>query len=455
MRNLFFLLITGIFWGGCSLEGEMISTDPGLDLLFSTDTVSFDTLLSNTRSSTRRLKVINPNNDAIQLTNISLGKNAGSDYSVIINGRETDQLPNEVLLGGDSLLILVEVNVSPRNQDLPYIVKDSIVFDWNTRSFHVKLIAYGQDANKRKNELICDETWTKDRPFIVSDTLLVPADCSLTIEKGARIFFENDAALFVQGTLIARGDTSEHIEFRNARFDGIYDLVPGQWNGIYFLEGSNGNEISYADIFNGQIGLRIGTPDEDSEPDIRISNSSIYNMSFAGILAFTSDVQVVNTVIYNCGTYLTGNFAGGNYTYQHCTFSNEFSPFVVDEPTVQFSDNIVISEDELLTANLSISIENSILWGGGREELLINDGGGAAIEVLLNTNIIKSEQEITNNFTSQELNFPGFKDPFLYDFSLDTLAFAQDKGTQLGISDDILGQLRDDIPDIGAYERIE
>ena len=74
---------------------------------------------------------------------------------------------------------------------------------------------------------------------------------------------------------------------------------------------------------------------------------------------------------------------------------------------------------------------------------------------LLTTNIIKSNQEIANNFTSREFNFPGFKDPFLFDFSLDTLAFAKDKGTQIGIEDDITGRLRDASPDIGAYERIE
>ena len=60
-----------------------------------------------------------------------------------------------------------------------------------------------------------------------------------------------------------------------------------------------------------------------------------------------------------------------------------------------------------------------------------------------------------NNFTSQEPNFPGFKDPFLFDYSLDTLAFAKDLGTSIGIVDDILGMPRDQTPDIGAYERIE
>ena len=304
MRNLIYIFLAFLIVMGCSLDEESVSTDPNLGVIFSNDTVSFDTLLSASRSSTRRLKVFNPNNAAIQFSRVSLGLGEQSDYSVIINGRPTTNFSNLVLHGGDSLLILVEINVNPRNQNLPYIVKDSLIFEWNTNSEHVKLIAYGQDGNRRRNEVICDEIWTNDRPHIISDTLVVSPDCELTIEKGTKIYFENDAVLFIQGTMKAIGDSADHIEFRNARFDGIYNNGPGQWNGIYFLEGSKNNELSFVDIFNAQIGLRIGTPDEDTEPDVEISQAKIYNMSFAGILAFTSDVKAVNTVIYNCGTYL-------------------------------------------------------------------------------------------------------------------------------------------------------
>lgn len=455
MRNFVIIfLVFGVIMS-CSLDEENISADPSLDLIFSNDTIAFDTLLSATRSSTKRLKVINPNKEAIQLNSISLGKGSDSDYTVIINGRTSTFLSNQVLLGGDSLLILVEINVTPRNEDLPYIVKDSVVFEWNTNSEHVKLIAYGQDGIRRSNQVICNEIWTNNRPHIISDTVLVSSGCELTIEKGTKVFFENDAALFVQGTLRAVGDSSDHIEFRNARFDGVYDQVPGQWNGIYFLEGSTSNEISYTEIFNGQIGLRVGTPDDDVEPDVLVTNTRIYNMSFAGILSFTSDVQAINSLIYNCGTYLVGNFAGGNYTYQHCTFSNEPSLFIQDEPVVLFSDNIILSEDEILVADLSVNVENSIIWGASQSELDFSLTEDVNVFVRLNNNIIKTSEEIEGNFTSQEFNFPGFKDPFLFDYSLDTLAFAKDKGTSIGIEDDITGIERDEMPDIGAYERIE
>jgi hypothetical protein len=455
MRKLLPLLISFLVWISCSTLEENISSDPNLQILFSKDSIAFDTLLSDSRSATQRLVVYNPNESSILLSEISLGKGDNSDYSVIINGKEGTSQINEEIIGGDSILILVEVDINPRNLNLPYLVKDSIVFSWNSNTEHVKLVSWGQDGKRIQNQSVCDVTWTSDRPYIVSDTLLIQPNCQLTIQPGATIIFENDAIMFVQGSLNAIGDSANHIIFRNARFDGIYDQVPGQWNGIYFLEGSSNNQIEYAEIFNGQVGLRLGSPDSDDIPDVVVSNTEIHSMSVAGILAFTSDLLATNCLIYNCGNYLVGNFAGGNYTYQHCTFANEPSLFIHNEPGVQFSDNIIIGENELLTDNLNLNLTNCIIWGSGEEELLINNGGGAMVTANLTTNIIRSGDDITGNFTSREFNFPGFSNMFSFDYSLDSLAFALDKGTDIGISRDILGDSRDSQPDIGAFERIE
>ncbi len=455
MKQLFFISLVIFFWFGCVPKEEMISFKENLPLLFSSDTVTFDTLLSEKRSSTKKLTVYNPNEEAIQIAEIVLGKGGNSDYKIIINGRETNSLANKHLFGGDSLLILVEVYVQAQNKNLPYLVKDSIIVRWNTNEEHIKLVAYGQDGHLINNQLICDERWTKERPYIISDTVLVSPACELLIEAGTKIYFENDATLFVQGSLKVLGNSENHVTFRNARFDGIYDQVPGQWNGIYFLEGSKGNIIQFTEIFNGQVGLRIGTPDDDAIPDVSISNTTIYNMSLAGLLAFTSDVEAHNLLIYNCGQYLVGGIAGGNYSYTHCTFSNDPPLFIQDEPKVQFSDNILLNENELLSEALSLRLVNTIIWGASDEELLINNGGEAAINVILMANIIKTEKKIPNNFTSREANFPGFKEISSNMYQLDTLAFAKDKGLSVGIGIDIEGEPRDDLPDIGAFERIE
>jgi hypothetical protein len=466
MKQLSLLILTvSVLWISCSTKDEVVSLNPSLEILFSNDTVSFDTLLSETRSHTKRLKIYNPHEESILLSSVQLGLGNVSDYSIIVNGRETDNLKNEKILGGDSVLVLVEVNVNPRNRNLPYLVKDSIIVNWNGNSEHVKLVSWGQDIKKIESQSICTTTWTNERPYFVDGIIEVEEGCTLTIEQGTKIYFYNNSLLLVVGNLVAQGDSANHILFTSSRFDSGYDNIPGQWSGIIFLEQSTNNQLAYCTIENADIGLGLGYQitgnslipgdiDNGLQSEIDISNTTIRNASTAGLLAFNSIVSAKNSLIYNCGSFLIGNFAGGDYTYQHCTITNEPSLFIQDDPTIQFSDNAIVGQD-LLVDNLNIELTNCILWGSQQEELLINNGGQAILTSDLNSNIIRSAQEIPNNFTSLKFNFPAFNNPYSFDFTLDTLSPAKDKGMDIGILKDIIDAQRDAFPDIGAFERIE
>ncbi|MEQ9306591.1 MAG: right-handed parallel beta-helix repeat-containing protein [Marinoscillum sp.] len=449
---LFSLVILSL---ACEPEEEQISGASGLKLLFSADTVLFDTLLSARTSVTKRFRIKNPNRKAVRVSDIRLGKGGRSDYSIIVNGKKGNSVQDEVIFGGDSLLVLVDVKVDPQNQDMPYLVKDSVVVEWNGFESHVKLVAWGQDANFINAQAICDETWTAERPYVIYNLALVDTLCTLTMEAGTRVYIDNDASLFVKGTLKILGDSGKHVTIRNTRFDENYLKAPGQWGGIFFLEGSKQNEIRYADIENGQIGLRVGTPDEDEDFDLTVSHTTIRHMSVAGVLAFTSDIYMYNTQVYNAGAFLIGNFAGGNYRYEHCTFNNSPGSFINDDPMLQFSDNIVVDDDELLVGDFSLQMTNCIAWGEGKNQLLFSNEGGAAFDTTITYNIIKYASNLPGNYVSQESNFPGFIDPLNQNYQLDSLAFARDKGLEIGVLDDLNGKPRDPKPDIGAFERID
>ncbi|MEQ8470282.1 MAG: right-handed parallel beta-helix repeat-containing protein [Marinoscillum sp.] len=465
-KSLQFILFSAVIFAlACEPEEEQISGDSGLKLTFSADTVLFDTLLSSLpRSSiTKRFRIINPNRKAVRVADIRLGKGNQSNYSIIVNGKEGNSVRDEVIFGGDSLLVLVNVNVGPQNQDLPYLVKDSVIVEWNGMEDHVKLVAWGQDANFINAAAICDEVWTAERPYVIYNLALVDTLCTLTMEPGTRVYIDNDASLFVQGTLKILGDSGNHVTIRNTRFDEDYLKAPGQWGGIFFLEGSKDNEIRYADIENGQIGLGLGYSTRefqsgftsDIKTDLNIGYSTIRNMSQAGVLSFTSDLYMYNSQIYNAGSFLVGNLAGGNYKYEHCTFSNAPSSFINDDPMLQFSDNVIIDDNELLTGDLSLEMTNCIVWGEGKNQLLFSNEGGASFDTTLTNNIIKSTVSYPGNFISQENNYPGFIDPLNQNYELDSLAFARDKGLQIGITDDLNGIPRDVKPDIGAFERVD
>jgi len=455
MKKLLPLILVLSFAVACSLEEEEISTSSNLRLIFSEDTVLFDTILSARTSITKRFRITNPNKNAIAFSSIRLGKGNQSSYSLVINGKQQNDLRGEVLLGGDSLLVLVEADIDPMDELMPYIVKDSIIVDWNGNSADVKLVAWGQDANFLNQALIKTSTWSAGKPYVIRDFALVDTLETLTVSAGTRILLDNDASLFVAGTLIIEGDTANPVVIRNTRFDANYLQAPGQWGAIFFLEGSKNNKINHAIIENGSIGLRVGSPDEDDEYDLVVTNTTIRHMLSAGILAFTSDIDAYNIEVYNCGTYLVGNFAGGNYRYRHSTLTNQPSFFVNDDPMVQFSDNVQVGEGEFIVGDLTVVLENNIIWGNNDVQLISSDAGGGVVDFAVTNNIIRSNEEIAENFTSLERNYPGFFDQFAFDYRLDSVSFAIDKASTSEILSDINGLDRDEMPDIGAHEYIQ
>jgi len=440
------------------LESE-ISTSADIKLTFSTDTVLFDTLLTDTLSITKRFRIYNTSKNAVSINHIRLGLGSGSNYRIFANGKEGPSITDEVLNGGDSILVLVDADINPEDEDLPYLVKDSVIVEWNTNQSHVKLVAWGQDANYLKQRSVCDEIWDSSRPYIIYDSLFIPPDCQLTIDAGVRLLFNNGAALHVAGSLVVQGDSGSQVVFRNIRFDENYIEAPGQWGhpgigaGIIFYPQSTGNQIDFAIIENANSGIYMGIPDDDNDFDLVINHTIIRHMTRFGILSFTSDIYATNSMFYNCGSALLANLAGGSYTYEHCTFSNYPSFLLAEDPALQFSDYVETGEDPIIS-DLDVEITNSIIWGANKKEITVNEGGGANINLNLISNIIKYDENIPNNYASNESNFPGFKDQIAFDYSLDSLSFAIDKAIPGEITSDILGRARDSNPDIGAFEHI-
>ncbi len=449
-----------VFILACHPEEEIITDSPDAGLLLSTDTVLFDTLLTERLSLTKRFRIYNPSENAVRIDRIRLGLGGQSSYRIIANGKEGPEITNEILNGGDSLLVLVDSEIDPNDQDLPYLVKDSVIIDWNTNSIHVKLVAWGQDAYYINAAALCDTTFSGSRPFVIYDSLLVQPNCTLKIEKGVKMLFNDDAALHVAGTLIVEGEKDAWVTFRNTRFDENYLEAPGQWGdpqigaGIIYYPQSQGNILSYCVIENASSGIYMGVPDDDDEFDLTINNTIIRHMTRFGILAFTSDIKAENSLIYNCGSSLVANLAGGNYQYTHCTLTNFPNFFISEEPAVIFSDNIETGSQPIV-APLHASIANTIIWGSGDEELVVNGAGGEEISLALTSNIIRSTESISDNYTSTESNYPDFESPLSFKYQLDSTSFAIDRGVDAGVLTDLEGKNRDSFPDIGAYEYIE
>ena len=460
-RNIPILAILAVVYlCHCTPQEEDITVDPQAMLTFSTDTLFFDTLFTDTTSFTRRFRVFNPQKNALRITDISLQQAGNSSYSLTVNGVQAESFQDQIILGEDSLLVLVTVFIPSRGEDTPFLVEDAVQFLTNGNQQQVQLVAWGQEANFFQGDsiLTCNTIWTNDKPYVLYGSVLVDSLCTLTIEAGSQIYVNQNAAMLVAGSLEVQGTPQDPVLFSNVRLD--LENSPGQWIGLVFLQGSQANSLDHAIIRNAEFGVRIGTPDNDTLPDLVVSNSIIENMSTFGILAFTSDLLVYNTVVDNCIDYATAHFAGGHYQYQHCTIANYSVGIFSEQPAAIFTDNLILADGSELIDDLYVRIQNSILWGNFQqsEELILNTAGGAFNDILVSHVMLRSSDDIfniNNNILDTDPDFPQFIDPFNFDFRLDTLSPAQDQGLDLMINKDLLGNDRDSQPDLGAYERIE
>ncbi len=452
----FILLLAGLSISNCKPEEEIINFDFTSGLEFSTDTVLFDTVFTGIGSVTKRIKIYNPSKNALEISSIKVGGGASSPYKILVNGTEQATSEDLLILGKDSVLILIEVFIDPQDENSPFLVNDSILFETNGNIQNVKLVAWGQDANYLGDVILdCNTTWTNERPYVIFSSILVDSLCHLNIENGTKIFGSKGAYIYIKGNINTMGTADDRIVFSNERLDPAYENIHGQWGGLMFLEGSHGNYMNFTTIRNAEFGIRLGSPDQDTIPDIVLKNIIIENMSNSGILSFTSDLYAENVLINNCIELNCGNLAGGNYTFKHCTFANYNFNFIRQTPSFIISDNIELDDNTSIVEDLNVKIVNSIIDGNLEDEIFINLDGGASYIFNFSNNIFKTsitDLDTLGNILNEN---PEFIDPPRYNYRLDTLSPAKDSGAPIGIEYDLDGIKRDTLPDIGAYERFE
>jgi len=454
VRSFYHFTLICLFFGilSCQPEEQILTTNPDARLRFSADSVLFDTVFSAVPTITRRLKIYNDNNGAINITSISLGGGGPSPFNLTVNGGSGDSFKDIRLLKGDSMLILIDALIDPQDENNPFVVEDSILFRTNGNNQQVILAAWAQDAIYLQDSiLICNTLWTNERPYVIYNSVLVDSLCSLKVEAGAKIFSHKGSFIYIKGSLDVQGEPDNRVTFLNDRLDEKFQNAPGQWEGIYFLEGSKNNRMNFADIRNSVYGIWLGTPDNDTIPDLILNGVRVENMSKSGIIAFTSDLRAVNTLVNNCLDYSVANIAGGNYRYEHCTFANFSTIFFRENPLFAVTDNLVLSNTEVIIDNVNLSLVNSIIWGDMQNEILLNNDGGAIFNVTMDYSILKTT--LATGGDENKLNIdPLFLNPFGYDYHLDSLSPAVNAGLPLNIFVDFDGLPRDTIPDLGAYE---
>ena len=470
-----------------SCKKDDLLTDPSATLEFSDDTIMFDTVFVSIGSVTKNFRIYNRHDQPMKISTIRLAGGNSSLFRMNVNGTPGKVFSDLEIRAGDSIWVFVEVTIDPNSSILPYIVQDSIVFETNGNIQDIDLVAWGQNAHffvaKKQNvnlppyvlidtNLNATVNWDNTLPYVVyGGYAVVDSTQTLVIGPGTNIHFSNNAGLWVYkgGTLKVQGTKENPAVFQGLRREQSLQEEPGQWDRIWINDGGN-NEIDYAIIKNGFIGLQCETLFDPQMPEsLKLTNTEIRNMSGLGIFARNFVMTGWNDVISNCGLYTAALTIGGSYEFTHCTFGNYWNFGQRSTPAVYLNNYTVNTSNTTVPVDLvKADFKNCIIYGNNDNELELDFKSGATSTFNFSYCILKTDENTPTNgsgFDNIWGSNPQFKDTYKNDLTLDTLAFATQKGNPLYIQTGVTPPMTIDIrgnqrpngstanPDLGAYER--
>ena len=478
--TLFLLVITILF--ACKKE-DLNNIDYSTTLRFSTDTITFDTIFASIGSITKTLTVYNYNNLDVR-TNINLIGNSSAHFRINIDGIAGNNQTDIKISAQDSIFIFIEVTIDPSSNNTPYILSDSLVFTTGTTIQDVDVVAWGQDAYFHTANtyddivngtdttrfyyhlLDCSIPWENDKPHVIYGYAIIDEGETLTINEGCNIYLHKNSGILVGNpfseskgeSIRINGSLGNEVVFQGDRLDPWYKDIPGQWDRIWLMPGSIDNEINYAIIKNGNIGLHADTV-YNNNPTATIRNTIIKNMSGIGILGQGANIHAENTVISKCGQYAVACNIGGSYNFTHCTFANYWSYNSRKTPSILLNNYYEGTDGNIYVRDLvEANFTNCIIEGSLSTEISFQEQESGQFNYNFNHCLIKIDPTINtdnmnyqNTIINQAVNF---KDAYEGDFHLEENSPAIDAGNITINLDDIQGNTRN-TPDIGAYEFIE
>ena len=432
-------------------------------LLFtSVDTLHFDTVFTTTGSITKSFKIFNPNDQKLRLSNVKLAGGASSAFKLNVDGTPGTNFNNIEIAPNDSVYVFVSVTVNPTAANLSFVVQDSILISFNGNSRYVQLDAFGRNALFiRSRRIVANETWNANLPIVVLGGVSVDNNVTLTVQKGAKVYFHADAPFIINGSLKVNGERfdSTRVMFAGDRLDEPYKNYPGSWPGIYFSSTSKDNVLNYAIIKNAYQGIITESPIANSTVKISLNQCIIDNIYDAGIISSGSNISATNCLISNCGTNIA-IVSGGTYNFNHCTVASYESYLTHKNPVLYISNANELNQTKDLTA----TFRNSIFYGEGEtaNEVVVERKGSTAFTLTFDRVLYKVKDNpiaavFTNSIKNEAPQFDSIDDGKKYfDFHLKKTSPAVDKVAAITTPIDLDGKPRggtSGAADIGCYER--
>lgn len=301
---------------------------------FSKDTLTFDTVFTSIGSATAKILVYNRQSKPVTIDRLQLTGGGASPFRINVDGfTDKEHLFESITIRAkDSMYIFVEVTVNPQQSNSPVLMRDSIVMTTREGRKRLLLEAYGQNMRVLRSLTIQSDTLLDaSLPYLIQGDLVVDTLATLRLAPGVRMYFHHNSNLMVYGHLKAIGTYEQPISLRGDRLDKIgfvtpvpYNLVAGQWGGVYLLNPQGNHVLRHVTINSGYVGVYYLNQSKQYKPTLEITNCRIQNFLFYNLVAINGDMTVSNSAITNSGGY-TVYLNGGRHEFYHCTIANYFS----------------------------------------------------------------------------------------------------------------------------------
>lgn len=452
-----------------SCRKETVFSSSPVQLQLSTDSVLFDTLFTRLgnnphlpKSITFQVRVTNPTSEAVKTDIAFSGNETGTAFLMNVDGAPGKQFSQVEIPAKDSIFIFMQVypdSITQFSNDLPFPITDYLQFNTNGSHQQVVLFGFGQNSHFLQDSVLpaANITWNADRPYVIYNSILVPEGGTLTINEGVQVHSYVNSTIYVAGTLIVNGSCDNPVVFKGSRLDPDYRDEPGQWNGIHILTGSKNNSIRSATFQNGFYGIRSDSSSVNANPKLFIEKCTFKHMSAAGVVAFSSDVKMLNTLMYDCGLYTFVADLGGHYILQNNTLIAPYSTVGRGDPSCIVSNAPLRDSLDHIIAKFELSYEitNCIITGGLDDEFSLPEDseGLPVVNKLIRNNVLKTTETTKFSGNNNQLNIdPQFVDVYHDNYELSGNSPCNKAGVDVNILSDLRCRSRNFPPCIGALE---
>ena len=466
LRYMLYLVLVavGVMTTAC-IEDDF-TTSSNDTLAFSCDTLAFDTVFTELGTPTKRFTVYNRHKKMINISSIHMAGTSGGKFYLNVDGRTGSEFRDVEIRGEDSIFVFVEAYIDPTDKNNPIEISDKVEFLTNGVNQSVVVTAWGQDVVRKYGEVLSTDTrLTADRPYVIFDSLVVESGAKLIIEPGATICFHDDAYIDVRGTIEAIGTQNAPITLRGDRTDNVvgdidFDIMSGQWGGVWLAPESFDNELQYVHLRGSTFGVYADSCGVTDRRKLHLYNSVLHNASNAVLTSFHSWIDAEGTEFSEAGGNVVA-LIGGKHRFVNCTLANYYLFSAIAGAILGM--DYVLPEDEVQGVPLmKANFDNCIIYGLSND---INIGDLAGSQVFLRNCLLKSAGENDENFINcvweGEPDFFTIREEYIFDYRLKNTSMAIGAGDAAlcpeGAAVDRYGNNRflGEGIDIGAYVWVE